>query len=262
MTTEKHLPARLSSADIGAPLHHQIFLILRTNIVTGRYGRDDLLPSEKTLTEMWGVSRATVRRAMLSLESEGLIERRQGRGTTVVYSPPISVAREGPEMEEVPEVRVLEYGSVSPPAEVRAFFALSEEEKVFRIMRVRESSRGLPVRLLTYYVPEAVGAQLSTDAFGTTTMVEILKAAGYVASHATEIVGATLADPQIAEQLQVKAGAALLELHRKVFKKRNAPLMYQIALIPPERHRIRIDLSAASLGLREADSADRLVSRA
>lgn len=52
---------------LGAPLHHQIYLVLADGIATGRYGAGDALPTEEQLTQMFNVSRITVRRAMSTL---------------------------------------------------------------------------------------------------------------------------------------------------------------------------------------------------
>ena len=69
--------------DLGAPLHHQIYLVLADGIAKGRYGAGELLPTEEQLTKLFSVSRITVRRAMASLQSAGLIERGAGRRTMV-----------------------------------------------------------------------------------------------------------------------------------------------------------------------------------
>jgi len=49
----------------------------------------DRLPSEPKLAEKMGVSRATLREAMRTFESQGLIRRRQGAGTFVVGQVPV-----------------------------------------------------------------------------------------------------------------------------------------------------------------------------
>jgi GntR family transcriptional repressor for pyruvate dehydrogenase complex len=54
---------------------------LQTLISRGRFGTDGRLPTERELSEMAGVSRRTVRRALEALEAEGLLWRRQGKGT-------------------------------------------------------------------------------------------------------------------------------------------------------------------------------------
>ena len=69
--------------DLGAPLHHQIYLVLADGIAAGRYAAGELLPTEEQLGKLFSVSRITVRRAMASLQNAGLIERGAGRRTMV-----------------------------------------------------------------------------------------------------------------------------------------------------------------------------------
>lgn len=65
------------------PKYDQIAADLRGSIVRGDLKPGDSLPSERELTERWSVSRATVVRALEVLRHEGLIETRQGTGSTV-----------------------------------------------------------------------------------------------------------------------------------------------------------------------------------
>ena len=61
----------------------QVYLVLRDRIAGGHYADKAALPVEQDLASEHGVSRATVRRALDALETEGLITRRQGAGTFV-----------------------------------------------------------------------------------------------------------------------------------------------------------------------------------
>ena len=63
--------------------HPKISRYLAGAIAAGKYARGARLPSEAQLVKQFGVSRPTVRRALLDLETEGLIERRAGSGTYV-----------------------------------------------------------------------------------------------------------------------------------------------------------------------------------
>ena len=45
--------------DMGAPLHHQIYLVLADGISTGRYGVGEALPTEEQLTQACSASRAS-----------------------------------------------------------------------------------------------------------------------------------------------------------------------------------------------------------
>lgn len=66
-----------------AILHKQLADILRADIVTGRLSPGAALPSEHRISEAYGVSRQTVRRAMADLAVAGLVQRWQGKGTFV-----------------------------------------------------------------------------------------------------------------------------------------------------------------------------------
>src|SRR5699024_8009994 len=65
------------------PRHEQISNRIRKQIESGSYKVDEKLPSENDLSEKFGVSRVTVRRALQTLESEQLIYRCQGLGSFV-----------------------------------------------------------------------------------------------------------------------------------------------------------------------------------
>ncbi len=54
---------------------------IRTLILDGTFPQDLPLPSERVLTERFGVSRGSIRDAFRTLETIGLIETRHGRGT-------------------------------------------------------------------------------------------------------------------------------------------------------------------------------------
>lgn len=68
------------------PFYIQIRNILKTKIEDGDYKEGDLIPSEKELAEIFGVSRVTVRAAIAQLVTEQFLTRRPGFGTTVLKS--------------------------------------------------------------------------------------------------------------------------------------------------------------------------------
>ncbi len=66
-----------------SPKHRAISRRLRAEIAAGRFAAGARLPSEPQLVKKFGVSRPTIGRALLDLQTEGLIERRAGSGTYV-----------------------------------------------------------------------------------------------------------------------------------------------------------------------------------
>ena len=65
------------------PFYLQIKDILRSGIATGRFKANTPLPDKETLAQELGVSAMTLRRAMIELSREGVLERVRGRGTFV-----------------------------------------------------------------------------------------------------------------------------------------------------------------------------------
>jgi GntR family transcriptional repressor for pyruvate dehydrogenase complex len=64
-------------------LVEMVFENLRKNILTGKFKDGDLLPTQETLAQKFGVSRTVMREALNKLSSLGLVESHQGRGTFV-----------------------------------------------------------------------------------------------------------------------------------------------------------------------------------
>jgi DNA-binding GntR family transcriptional regulator len=69
------------------PLHHQMAEILVSHLSRDRVSVGDVLPREEELADHFRISRNTVRRAYAELEADGWIERKAGRGTTLVRKP-------------------------------------------------------------------------------------------------------------------------------------------------------------------------------
>jgi DNA-binding FadR family transcriptional regulator len=75
----KAVPPRASSGPLA------IAATLRNRILTGTYGYGEKMPTERVMAGSFGTSRATLREALRLLEQGGLIHRRVGSGTYVVY---------------------------------------------------------------------------------------------------------------------------------------------------------------------------------
>src|SRR4029079_3475175 len=69
--------------DRAVPLHLQVFIQLRDAIFRGDLSEGTRMPGDVALGEHFNVSRITIRRALDELAARGLVERVQGRGTTV-----------------------------------------------------------------------------------------------------------------------------------------------------------------------------------
>jgi GntR family transcriptional regulator len=65
------------------PRYYQLREIIREMVRSGAWAPGEPIPSERELSERYGISRMTVRQSVSELVKEGLLYREQGRGTFV-----------------------------------------------------------------------------------------------------------------------------------------------------------------------------------
>ncbi len=87
MPAAKTLPGTEAAADAGtpafSPLYQQIKGLLMRSLGQGEWKAGEALPAEPELAQRFKVSQGTVRKALDALTAEGLLVRRQGKGTFV-----------------------------------------------------------------------------------------------------------------------------------------------------------------------------------
>ena len=88
--------ARSLALRLRGPAATNIAMVLRKEILEGRYSYGDRLPAERSLADLFRASRGTVREALRRLEDTNLVTRRVGSGTFVNY-------RHRPDHEHVAE---------------------------------------------------------------------------------------------------------------------------------------------------------------
>ena len=76
-------PAMGLNRESKIPLYHQLYELLRANILDGTWPPGTLLPPESELQATYAVSQITVRQALDNLVGDGLIYRQRGRGSFV-----------------------------------------------------------------------------------------------------------------------------------------------------------------------------------
>ena len=64
--------------------HGDLYARIKSEILGGKYGDAQALPSEVSLARRFGVSRTTVQRTLRDFEREGLVEKKPRKGSFVV----------------------------------------------------------------------------------------------------------------------------------------------------------------------------------
>ncbi len=232
------------------PLYQQIVAILTSRISGGEWAVGARLPGEHELSEEFGVSRITAKRALDELAAAGLVKRERGRGTRVLASPAAPPMRSSVEgwldvmahMQRTTSVRVLDHGQVSASPRVAEALGIGPGDRVLRIVRVR-SLDGAPMSHVTAWLPEAVAAGLALGELERTALLQQIEGAGVQVSSARQTVSATLAAPDVAQPLQLYAGAPLLEVRRVVSDAEDKPVQYLRALYHPDRYQMAMTMA-------------------
>lgn len=68
------------------PQYIKIYKHLKNKIITGGITEGETLETEMQLTQQFSVSRVTIRKSMKLLVDKGFVERKQGRGTVIIYN--------------------------------------------------------------------------------------------------------------------------------------------------------------------------------
>ena len=126
------------------PLYYQIRENIREKINNNEYPPNSMIPSEAELCEIYGVSRVTVRRAILDLVQEGLLNRGKGKGTFVSEDYGLtringvqSFSQELLGLNMRPSAKPLGCKIRTADQALRHTMGLSEGEKVVTISRLR-----------------------------------------------------------------------------------------------------------------------------
>jgi GntR family transcriptional regulator len=226
------------SRRLGASLHHQIFLVMRDQILSGRYGAAELLPTEDDLSKLFGVSRITVRTALARLASSGLISRRQGVGTFVRQRAPqpirVGIREQRARLEQLSQtttLKLVEMDRGTVPADVQSWFRSKPDAQFMRVVRIRSAAR--PVLLYITFIPETIGRGFSKRDYARTPHHELISRAGIRVTSAEQIITARLAEPIVASRLKIEVGSPVLKLRTMFFDDKSRPVRYLEVLASP-----------------------------
>ena len=215
------------------PLYVQVTRRLRADLAEGRLRMGQRLAPERELCIRFGVSRNTLRRALLDLEEQGLLAAAGRRGWLVAGSPLVELAQ-GPssltawarEAGFRLGSRVLHCGIRDAGPVEAAALRIGEGDAVFELERLRIVD-GLALSLDRSYLPAELGPVLEGIDFTVSSLYDALATrAGLVPGARDCVLQASSADARTARLLEIPAGAPLLIVHETVRDQRGRPLEF------------------------------------
>jgi GntR family transcriptional regulator len=244
------------SAEVGAapafsPLYQQIKALLVRSLQGSEWKPGEAIPSELELAARFKVSQGTVRKAIDELAAEGLLVRRQGKGTFVATHAEQTVQyrflRLTPDEGATAPVerRVLDCRRLRAPAEVARALELKSGEAAVLVRRLL-SAQGRPVVLDDIWLPGALFKGLTVERLSgwRGPMYELFESEfGVRMIRAEEQIRAVAADAATAQLLAVEPGAPLLSVERLSRTYGDKPVELRRGLYHTAQHHYRNELS-------------------
>ncbi len=239
-------PDRGDLSPVPATLHSQISTWLRGQIASGAWPAHYRLKAEPDLAGELGVSRGTLRRALATLVSEGLLVQVRGRGTFVtstVVEPAIaqkltSLSEDFADLGTPLATEVVECSLAVAQGPVAALLDVPDGGSILRLVRVRGTADG-PVALLANSVRADLAPGIEHADFERETLFGLLAASyGLVIQTGRRTFSATAADAETASRLGVAVGAPLLHLEQVTYLASGSPIEYSDVWIRSDRLRV------------------------
>jgi GntR family transcriptional regulator len=245
-----HVGVRLDPSGIDhaspVPKYFQLREIL-LDLVETELGVDQAIPSERELSQRYGLSRMTVRQAVDHLVSEGRLYRVQGKGTFVAR-PKIEMPLRLASFTEDMQARGLSPGSRDidrRTAPATAYLARSlgvEPGSPVHVIERLRTANGIPMAVERSHIPEAVAPGLADESLADRSLYDVLaQRFGVLLDSGEQTIEAGIVDPADATLLELPAGSAVLLLQRRSFAA-GTPVELALSTYRADRYQLHVAL--------------------
>jgi GntR family transcriptional regulator len=242
----------LLERDSAQPLYEQITDRLRRDL-SDRSDFNEQLPTEEDLMARYEVSRSTVRKAVQRLVDEGLLIRRQGKGTFLTRPLPHivhSIDRLAPFMETFKgagtnvRTELIDFTWTSklelPPR-------LAEWERPLLSYQRRYESDGVAHAVVHVVLPHGIAREVNRSSIESTTVYQLLSNLGIVLAKSEFLVSCRQPSAKLAEALDISQSSFLLVLERITYASDGKP-------VEMTTHYLRPDIYQLSVALKDVGS--------
>lgn len=226
------------------PLYLQLVDALEKEI-RGTMSAHDKLTSERELTQLYGVSRITVRLALKELEDRGLVYKKHGKGTfvsensdsVVDLSSMYSFTEQMKKLGKEPETKVLSFQQIEVTDAIAKQMNLDTGASVYEIERLRLANK-VPLMLERTYVPMSLFEGMTQEMLSTKSLYDSFREDfGQLVRQADEEFYASIALENEAGYLNIKSGDPVLHVIRKTFNMKNRVIEYTFSIARADQFR-------------------------
>ncbi len=224
---------------VGGPLYKDVKRQMMDSLTHGEWRPGDAIPAERRLSERYGISIGTVRKAIDELVADHILIRQQGRGTFVAshnrdrmlfYFFHV-VPLEGPKV--YPDVELLAFGRGKADRAAAEALGIATGDPIFRIRNLLRLG-GRPAIVDDIALPVPRFATLTEKQFASrpSTIYNLYQDPfGISVVRTNERLRATVADAETARLLAVPPGAPLLSIRRIALTYNDVPVEYRVSQV-------------------------------
>ena len=241
------------------PKYTQLSRILR-ELIEVELGLDALLPSEREISERFGVARMTVRQAVDQLVAEGRVYKVPGKGTFVARPRlvmPLTLTSFTADMQARgmrPGAVELGRQRVAADGDLSRLLGVELDEPVHVLERLRLADDE-PIAVERSHLVARRTPGLLDEPLDDRSLYTLLEERyGLVIDGGEQTIGAGLASPADASALRVRPGTGVLRFERWSFAG-GAPLEYATSVYRGDRYQLRVSFAPSGRDARSGTRA-------
>jgi GntR family transcriptional regulator len=239
------------SKDSPLPLHYQVKEIILEMIENEELKPDDVIPTERELCEIQGVSRMTVNKAILSLVNEGILYREQGKGTFVAkpkekqqLTQLRSFTQEMNQKGFQTRTKILSFQIIEPTKQNRITLQMSKEHKyVIELTRLRMRETE-PIALETVWIPQYLCSDMTIETIEGKSLYKVLEEKyHYHLEKANQTIEPIMLNEYESKLLNQKDKALALLFRRTTLIENGIPIEYTKTIYRSDMYKYEVTLT-------------------
>lgn len=231
-------------------LHVQLKSIINDMIKSGELKEGDVLLPEREICKEQEVSRMTVNKAINALVAEGILYRKQGKGTFVSEKKKKYRFNNVKGFTEVMKSRgidiktdIIKFEILNPKENIMKKLGITDKkENVYKIIRLRYVEND-PFVYEIAYIPEKVCAGMTKGMLDDNSLYKILENEyGYRVARVEQTIDPLKLEHNIGEKLHCEKGSLALDIRRTSYTTDDEIIEYTISIMRSDKYQYEINI--------------------
>lgn len=230
------------------PLYKHMMKNIQNLIEEEQLQEGDAIPTESQLSNLYGVSRVTVRKAITELVNKKMLYSVKGSGTYVSFLKfehnLFKLQGFTEEMQPISgsiQNEVIDFKLIKPTEKIRKILEINSEDKVYNVKRIRHLN-GEPLIIENAFLPFSLFPDLSIEAM-TKSKYGYIKNRGYSIRNRFEEFIPRLPDSKQMEIFKIQENDPLLELRAHSILNNGKIFEYSEVFYHPQKYKFKLELS-------------------